>query len=158
MINKNLSQKGSSHIIIIVALVLTLVGVLGFVFWNNFIRSKMDTPITNSISLIKGKITEKRTSCGREVLGDDDKPKHVAGVCDGGNNIVVNGVGISTGGGALTGNPSIYRTNIESVHAGDIVEVTYIQDENGYPSTNCESCYIKKEGSPQKEPQDKLER
>jgi hypothetical protein len=158
MINKSLSQKGSAHVAIIIVLVAALIGALGFVFWSNFIQPKIDTPVNDSTSLIKGKITEKRTSCGREVLGDDDKPKPVAGVCDGGNNIVINGVGISTGGGALTGNPSIYQTNIESVHAGDIVEVRYIQDKDGYPSTNCESCYIKKEGSSQKEPQDKLER
>lgn len=36
MINKSLSQKGNAHVVIIVILVITLVGALGFVFWQNF--------------------------------------------------------------------------------------------------------------------------
>jgi hypothetical protein len=158
MINRTLSQNGSAHIAIIVGMLIVLIGTLGFVFWNSFIRPKPELSNTEPTFLIKGKITEKRTSCGKEILGNDDKPKRVAGICDAGNNIVVNKINISTGGGALTSNPPNYITNIGSLHAGDIVEVRYIQVKNGYSSTNCESCYVKKEGSFQKEPQDKQDR
>lgn len=37
MISKNLSQKGSAHVVIIVILVVALLGTLGFVFWQNFV-------------------------------------------------------------------------------------------------------------------------
>lgn len=158
MINKNLLQKGSSHIVIIVVLGIVLVGILGFVFWNNFMRPEPDTSKDDPTYSVKGKVTEKRTSCGREILGSDGKPKHVAGICDAGNNIVINDVHISTGGGALVSNPPKYITNIESVHAGDVVEVRYTKDEDGRASTNCESCYVKKEGSLQKEPQSRQDR
>lgn len=40
MVNKTLSQKGSAHVVIIVILVVALLGVLGFVFWQNFIDKK----------------------------------------------------------------------------------------------------------------------
>jgi hypothetical protein len=39
MINKTLSQKGSTHVVIIVILVVALLGVLGFVFWQNFMQA-----------------------------------------------------------------------------------------------------------------------
>jgi hypothetical protein len=158
MISKNLLQKGGSHIVIIAVLGLALVGTLGFVFWNNFMRPEPDTSKDDPTYSIKGKITEKRTSCGGEILDDNGKPKGVKGICDAGNGIVIDKMYISTGGGALTSNPPKYITNIESVHAGDVVEVRYIKDEDGRPSTNCESCYVKKEGSLNKEPQDKQNR
>jgi hypothetical protein len=158
MINRNLLQKGSSHIAIITVLGLVLVGMLGFVFWNNFMRSEPDTFKDNPTYSIKGKITEKRTSCGGEVLDNNGEPKRVKGICDAGNGIVIDKMYISTGGGGLTSNPPKYITNIESVHAGDVVEVRYIKDEDEHSSTNCESCYVKKEGSLNKEPQDKQNR
>lgn len=40
MINKTLSQKGSAHTVIIVILVIALLGMLGFVFWQNFVDKK----------------------------------------------------------------------------------------------------------------------
>src|SRR5687768_8592152 len=39
MIRTSLNQKGSAHIVIIVILVIALLGVLGFVFWQNFMKS-----------------------------------------------------------------------------------------------------------------------
>ena len=50
MINKTLSQKGSSHVVIIVALVLALVGTLGFVFWQNFIHKE---PVVKEAEVVK---------------------------------------------------------------------------------------------------------
>lgn len=155
MISKNLLQKGSSHIVIIVVLGLALVGTLGFVFWNNFMRPEPDTSNDDSTHSIKGKITEKRTSCGGEVLDNNGEVRPVKGICDAGNGIVIDKMYISTGGGGLTSTPPKYITNIESVHAGDTVEVRYIQDKDGHSSTDCESCYVKKEGSLNKEPQEK---
>jgi len=43
MIDKTLSQKGSAHIVIIAILVIALLGILGFVFWQNFIDKKLIT-------------------------------------------------------------------------------------------------------------------
>lgn len=37
-----------------------------------------------------------------------------------------------------------YITNIDSISAGDTIEVRYAKDERGNASTNCASCYIKK--------------
>lgn len=156
MTRKTLLQKAfSSRTVIIVTSALVLVSIGGFVWWSN---SKSDIPESNDYtSAIVGKITEKRTSCGREILDNDNNPKPVEGICDSGNNIVVDGLNISTGGGSNGINPPTYITDIDSLHAGDIVEVRYIHDENGRPSTDCESCYIKKEGSLQKERQNKLD-
>lgn len=152
MVSKTLPKKGA-HTVIYAVLVLVLISALGLIFWNNFMRSEPHAPKDDLTYSIKGKITEKRTSCGEEILDDNGRPKHIKGICDAGNSIVINEVRISAGGGALTGNPPTYITNIDSVHAGDIVEVRYIKSEDGRPSTNCESCYIKKEGAQQKEPQ-----
>lgn len=44
-------QKGSAHVVIIIALIIVLLGILGFVFWQNFIQSKNST--TNSTSIEK---------------------------------------------------------------------------------------------------------
>ncbi|MDX2776617.1 hypothetical protein PV379_04605 [Streptomyces caniscabiei] len=46
MINKNFSQKGSAHVVIIAILVVALLGTLGFVFWQNFMNK--DTSDTNN--------------------------------------------------------------------------------------------------------------
>ncbi len=40
MANKTHSQKGSTHVVIIAALILIIIGVLGFVFWQNFIHKE----------------------------------------------------------------------------------------------------------------------
>jgi len=47
MINKT-SQKGSAHVVIIVILVIALLGVLGFVFWQNFISKNSTNNHDNS--------------------------------------------------------------------------------------------------------------
>jgi hypothetical protein len=43
-----LSQSGSVHAVAIILLVLALLGTLGFVFYQNFIAKKTDTPVTVS--------------------------------------------------------------------------------------------------------------
>ncbi len=40
MIKPSLNEKGSAHIVIIVILVVVLIGVLGFIFWQNFINKE----------------------------------------------------------------------------------------------------------------------
>jgi len=57
MINKTLSQKGSTHIVIIVILVIALLGTLGFVFWQNFIN-KSTPQINNDTSKTDNKQQE----------------------------------------------------------------------------------------------------
>jgi len=51
MIKNSLRQKGSAHVVIIVILVAVLLTVLGFVFWQNFIKKdgiSQPTPVSNS--------------------------------------------------------------------------------------------------------------
>jgi len=46
MIKNSLRQKGSAHVVIIVILVLALIGALGFILWQNFIKdSSRDTVV-----------------------------------------------------------------------------------------------------------------
>ncbi|MDK2899368.1 MAG: hypothetical protein PWQ10_555 [Patescibacteria group bacterium] len=49
MKNKN-KQSGSVHLIIIVALIIGLLGLLGFVFWQNFIQDKAETTMSKQES------------------------------------------------------------------------------------------------------------
>lgn len=57
MANKSLSQKGSAHIVIIIILVVALLGVLGFVFWQNFIDKK---PVTKNDESSKNENTQNQ--------------------------------------------------------------------------------------------------
>ena len=93
---------------------------------------------------IKAKITEKRKSCSKEVLDSDGNIETKTWVCDAGNAITVDGITIYTGGGMLSPRMPTYVTDIDSIHAGDEVEVQYIIDKDKVASTNCKSCYIKK--------------
>ncbi|MDB5159863.1 MAG: hypothetical protein JWO99_126 [Candidatus Saccharibacteria bacterium] len=45
---KSNSQTGSAHAIIIILLVVAILGLLGFVFWQNFIQKKDTTPATST--------------------------------------------------------------------------------------------------------------
>ncbi|MNR34655.1 hypothetical protein D3C85_1524450 [compost metagenome] len=112
---------------------------------------------TDTAYVLKGKITEKRTSCGREILSEDGIVKHIGGICDGGNSLKIGGINISTGGGALVPLP-VYISNIESLHPGDIVEIRYVESGEGRKSTNCKSCYVKKSGSSKPETQTLIEK
>jgi len=42
MIKKSSKQNGSAHVIIISVIILAILGALGFVFWNNFIKNKAE--------------------------------------------------------------------------------------------------------------------
>ncbi len=37
---KNKSQTGSAHAVIIIVVIIALAGMLGFIFWNNFLKEK----------------------------------------------------------------------------------------------------------------------
>lgn len=61
MISKTHSQKGSSHVITIVALVVALIGALGFVFWQNFIHKE---PVAKEVEIVKTKNQPKDEYAG----------------------------------------------------------------------------------------------
>lgn len=48
MIKNSKKQNGSAHVVIIIILVVALICALGFVFWQNFIKSDSTKEITNS--------------------------------------------------------------------------------------------------------------
>jgi len=43
-VNKKQSQSGSAHLVVIIVLVAALIGALGFVFYQNFMVAKTETP------------------------------------------------------------------------------------------------------------------
>lgn len=94
------------------------------------------------VHTVAGTVTGKRTSCGEEKLLDDGTVKRMAGICDAGNGLTVNGVYVFTGGGAMTGEKERI-SDISLIHPGDNVEIRYVQDKYGQFTTNCESCYVK---------------
>lgn len=53
MVKKSSKQTGSAHVVIIVILVITLVGVLSFVFWQNSVDKKTVSTATSSPSVSK---------------------------------------------------------------------------------------------------------
>jgi hypothetical protein len=62
MISKITSQKGSAHIIVTIILVVMLLGVLGFVFWQNFVNKSTNTqpaPSTETEENISKEVTYK---------------------------------------------------------------------------------------------------
>lgn len=64
MIKNSRTQQGSAHVVIIILLVIAVLGLLGFVFWHNFIRSNA-TPAeeqnmtTSNETTDKGKVEQK---------------------------------------------------------------------------------------------------
>lgn len=51
LVSSKNSQSGSGHLIIVIILVVTLLGTLGFVFWQNYTKSKTgNTSTTNSLN------------------------------------------------------------------------------------------------------------
>lgn len=58
MIKISSKQTGSAHIVVIVALVLALIGTLGFVFWQNFMQSAKDS---KTVQTHQNKSSEKPT-------------------------------------------------------------------------------------------------
>jgi hypothetical protein len=48
--NKQKYQKGSIHLVIIIVLIVALLGILGFVYWQNFLQPKSTTKSNNSTS------------------------------------------------------------------------------------------------------------
>jgi hypothetical protein len=152
--NKNKKSIFQSRCFLVLALIIAIA--TATLLALPAILKKGNDGSTDITYVLKGKITEKQTSCGREILSEDGTLKRVGGICDGGNSLEIDGVSISTGGGALVPLP-VYTSNIESLHSGDVVEIRYVKDEEGYTSTNCKSCYIKKSGSSKPEPQTLIE-
>lgn len=48
---QNKYQSGSGHIVIIIALVVVLLGALGFIFWQNFMQSKPNEKSNNTTTI-----------------------------------------------------------------------------------------------------------
>lgn len=70
MINKT-SQKGSSHVVIIVILVIALLGTIGFVFWQNFInKDTSDTGNTTKVEVKQGDANENAEKSNQLMLSD----------------------------------------------------------------------------------------
>lgn len=148
MVRKKRSRKNALLIITAVAAILFVISMFTLMLWGNFVKSQHEDAST---ATVKGKITEKRTSCAKEILDSNGQPKSVSWICDSGNGIVINDISISTGGGSNPTKRPRYITEIKSLHAGDVVEVRYIKNEYGRASTDCKSCYVKKENAPQQE-------
>lgn len=53
---RNYTQKGSAHVVIVIVLVAALLGALGFIFWQNFMKEK---PATDQTSTNKTETTPK---------------------------------------------------------------------------------------------------
>jgi hypothetical protein len=58
MIKASPKQTGSVHVAIIVVLVLTLIGILGFVFWQNFMQSKGNKDVQTNQNNSSGKSSD----------------------------------------------------------------------------------------------------
>ncbi len=56
--NKKQSQKGSSHLILIIVLMVALLGALGYIFWQNFMQSKTNTSVTTSNNTSSDAVTK----------------------------------------------------------------------------------------------------
>lgn len=146
MINKSHSQKGSSHIIIVIIFVLVLIGALGFIYWNNFARKSpaekdsavSDTrPDIENVLTLSGTVTKIRGSCHSESIYPEEDTR-ADSICDGGDSIRVGDKTIETStGGAGPG----FNVNTDFIHLGDTVSVKYV-DNKGYGSLNCSKCSI----------------
>lgn len=65
--NKHKSQSGSSHLIIIIILVVALLGTLGFVFWQNYYQTKT----TTQTKISNAKVVETNNSSSSSLPIDD---------------------------------------------------------------------------------------
>lgn len=67
--NKQKSQQGSAHIIVIVILVIALLGTLGFVFWQNYV--KVDD--SGKVSLVDNeKTTNEESDSGKAAVDNNE--------------------------------------------------------------------------------------
>lgn len=68
--NKQKSESGSAHLVIIIVLVVALLGTLGFVYWQNFVQTKTANTQTNQTNTsnnqtVKAQLTEDVTDSSR---------------------------------------------------------------------------------------------
>jgi hypothetical protein len=59
MSKKSQTQNGNAHVIIIILLVIALLGLLGFVFWQNYSNKKTVSPLTTSQTIPLKTATER---------------------------------------------------------------------------------------------------
>lgn len=52
------NETGSTHVVIIVVLIAVILGLLGFVFWQNFIQKKDTTPSASTTTTTSKAVTE----------------------------------------------------------------------------------------------------
>jgi hypothetical protein len=139
MINRSRSQKGGAHIIIIAILAIALIGMLGFIFWKNYIAK--DTKSDNVLTL-NGTITSIRRDCHTESLSPIKNPTSFEQEmsCHGGDSIRINDETIYTSSEGA--DPSNFSYDASSIKPGDIVLVTYVADKLYGLSLNCSECSI----------------
>lgn len=65
---KNASQNGSAHIVIIIGLVLALIGSLGFIFWQNYIKVSEDA--------------DREALSSKSIEGADNDSEEIAPISD----------------------------------------------------------------------------
>lgn len=58
--NKSNNQSGSAHAVVIIILIMAILGLLGFIFWQNFVQKKDATP-TKSVTTSTPAMTSTAT-------------------------------------------------------------------------------------------------
>lgn len=71
MIKTSLRQNGSAHVAIIIILIAALLGTLGFIFWQNFVKKSDTTNIETSKSTDEGKDDEQKPGADTLVYRND---------------------------------------------------------------------------------------
>ena len=64
-------QKGSAHVAIVIVLIVALLGALGFIFWQNFIRNEPATKKTEAVN-IKSSDSDKVADSNSSTLYEND--------------------------------------------------------------------------------------
>jgi len=79
--NSSLSQKGSAHVVIIIIFVIAILGALGFVLWNNFLKPEApkSTEVTQQVEESEAPKDNLTEIAGDETLGTNVAIKYPAG-------------------------------------------------------------------------------
>jgi hypothetical protein len=138
--HKSSLQKGNVHILLIAISILVLVAALGVTLWKNSQPSSTQPEAQVTPLELSGVVTKKVTSCGVDTLREDGTIKKSAGICDGGEYLVVNSKSIATS----SGGPGVdgFSVNTDSIKPGDEVIVHYVPSEAGGLTLDCQLCSV----------------
>jgi hypothetical protein len=140
---KKSSQKDSSHVLIVIS-ILVLVLALGVTIWRNLNISEInptpsrDTrPNIENVLTLEGTVTLIQSSCGAKSIYPDEDTRTP---CDSGKAIRVDKKKIYTS----TGGPGPgFSVNTDFVNLGDTVLVKYVVDKDyGEASLDCDECSV----------------